>query len=170
MCTWCASDFRGTPQRSLRDGCATGGLPGREISRPGKRLRDDDDVGSDTSGGLAVRRRRVALGFPGAPTPTRPPPPRPSRPSHGLLIAGLRKLRKTHENGDSSFPKTVATTVTGWWESDGSPRRRAATAAVSTRDCYCIARAGERASARRLAVARRWLIPWYNRSHFFSQV
>lgn len=39
------------------------------------------------------------------------PGPRRRRPScgppHGLLIAGFEKLRKTHENGDSNFPKTV---------------------------------------------------------------
>lgn len=35
------------------------------------------------------------------------------RPSHGLLLAVLKKLRKTHENDDSNFPKTVVKTVTG---------------------------------------------------------
>lgn len=31
--------------------------------------------------------------------------------SHGLLIAGLKKLRKTHENSDFNFPETVVKTL-----------------------------------------------------------
>lgn len=52
------------------------------------------------------------LAFPGAPTLLGWPPPVAGarRTSHGLLIAGLKKLRKTHENGDSNFPKTVIKT------------------------------------------------------------
>jgi len=53
------------------------------------------------------------LVFPGAPTLTWPPPSAGAVLPHGLLLAGLKKLRKMHENDDSNFPKTVVKMVTG---------------------------------------------------------
>lgn len=87
--------------------------------------------------------------------------------SHGILMAGLKKLRKTHENGDSNFPKSVVKTVTGWKKISRSAARHGARVAfvVSTCDyCYYLINRphpsfGTRATAEsgaRLARAAGW--------------
>jgi len=61
--------------------------------------------GGDTSGGFVSPGGWLA--FPGAPTPTWPPLSAGAVLPHRLLLVDLKKLRKTHENDDSNFPKTV---------------------------------------------------------------
>jgi len=77
------------------------------------------------------------LAFPGAPTPAWPPPPTGAGRPHGILLACLKKLRKTHENDDSNFPKTVVNTVTGWKNSTSSPPPRS-DGYISTSDCIVL--------------------------------
>jgi len=153
----------------------------RNLAWPGKPRSSVETVAIRAVGPC----RRVAgwLAFPGAPTPAWPPPPAEAGRPHGLLLAGLKKLRKTHENDDSNFPKTVVKTVTGWKNSTSSPPPHSNGLYIDVwfvlYYCYYYYHNGRPpppsthtagASSATPGNRRRRLIPWYNRSHFFSQV